>query len=506
MEQLADRQSDAVWGLFKAWNEHYVKHGWRDILTGLPLKFDADFFDRRRPSLAAHRRHHTHYVWGTGNERNVRVETWSSNALLKSWRYPTLTAIGASASATAERVLRSLLVTHGHSRDKDLRRALIVALPLAKTDSFELRPENCNEFALNGAEAYEHQLLGLPPQRFRLRTTAFLIGASRAGGVDKRPARRNRRELNRLMEEYVAGEEVDRRTWSGGKALPEKDCVYCRRPVLGADWNTRRSADWKNRAETAPLDRRHQRRPTSSRRRSSTPASALKSAASTTWSARLSVAWSAARSHQGRPQSSGVATRRQLVMARDPRIQGFPKYKDVTPGEGDRDKSVRLCAERFDWGAPGVTMLDFEIFYREDCKQGGCRGWFQNHPNRRLWLASVVPEFRDWAALNRPEWLLSPSPSEPDDTPVFSKPLKRTSQPLGNYKPPGLDRRDREILEAALAYNWVDARDTCGAHRLAPHPVPRLRLLGRKIHRSHGRQGQPPARRTPPPGSRRRHA
>lgn len=59
VKRLADRQSEAVWGLFKAWNEHYVKHGWRDILTGLPLNFDADFFDPRRPSLGAHRRHHT---------------------------------------------------------------------------------------------------------------------------------------------------------------------------------------------------------------------------------------------------------------------------------------------------------------------------------------------------------------------------------------------------------------------------------------------------------------
>lgn len=97
---LTPRQSASDWmathdgklALFRAWLESCHRHGHRDPLTGLLLNVEPELFDPQRPSLAAHRRHHTTFNWtGEGDARNVRVEARASNRLLKSWRFPTLT-------------------------------------------------------------------------------------------------------------------------------------------------------------------------------------------------------------------------------------------------------------------------------------------------------------------------------------------------------------------------------------------------------------------------------
>lgn len=261
----------------EAWNLRYASYGWRDNLTGLPLDFGAGFFNPRRASLAAHRRHHTHRVWGAGNDRNVRVEAWYSNLLLKTWRYSTLTATGASASATADEFLRSLLITRGSGPDKRRRRGLIVALWLDKSDPFEIQPEVRDKFKLNGAETYEHQLLGLA-HRIALRLLRRARVARR--GIPAEQARVLRRRGD-LEEPQV----------SRGR---RRDCTKEDLNLL--EWLPGDSRSW--------------------------------------------------------PETHG--------------------YKDVSPGEADRDKSVLHCARRFDW-ASDATMVDCVKFARVKCQQGSPR-------------------------------------------------------------------------------------------------------------------------------------
>lgn len=132
------------------------------------------------------------------------------------------------------------------------------------------------------------------------------------------------------------------------------------------------------------------------------------------------------------------------------------------PGEALRVRSVLKWSNRFNWGEKKASQMAFSKFYRT-MEDSGARGWFRDL-DRKQWLAKECSSFAEYAARQGLKGVFSRLPSPPPKaTPdsYFNEKLKRKAQPLDNYsKVFGKDRRDVEVLEAAMAFEWRDRRET----------------------------------------------